>query len=185
MEMTSDENGKVTVTTEPVKEEVEEPAEEVVALTDEEKEEILTKDEEPAEEESKEEEPTDEEESEDIDIDEVDEESFGELGESYFKRVYENVNSYKVSNIKTTKNGFLVEGILKFNTGNEKSTSFVFEANKKTRNGKLKFLGENKNIGKGYSVLGTVQDKKLMVESFNYDYKVDNTRIYGTVRGAK
>lgn len=124
------------------------------------------------------------------DIDEFDEDSFDELGESYLKKVYENVNSYKTSNIKNRGNKIVVEGVIKFDSGNAKKTSFIFESYKKTKNGKLKFIGENAQITRGkksFTVTGNLKDKKFITESLNYNYsqKDENgksVRLYGTVK---
>ena len=52
-----------------------------------------------------------------IDMDEFDEESFDELGEGYLKKVYENVNSFKTSNVSFIKDKLILEGVIKFNSG--------------------------------------------------------------------
>ena len=185
MEMTSDENGKVVVMTEP-REEVEEVVdvedEMIAPLTDEEKVEIENN------EEVVEEEPVVEDEFE---IDEFEEETFNELGESFLKRIYENVNSFKTSSVAYKKGRLVVEGLIKFNSGKEKSTSFIFEKFKKTKRDKVVIVGLNETFSKSKSAFmlkGDLKDKKFISESMIYNYstrtinednKSEAVKIYG------
>ena len=128
-----------------------------------------------------------------IDMDEFDEESFDELGESYLKKVYENVNSFKTSRVSFIKNKLIVEGVIKFNSGKSKKTNFIFESREATKSGKVRFIGENKEIARGkksFTVTGRVTGNKFLSESFNYNYGVRGAdgkvqRLYGTVRRSK
>lgn len=197
MTMTSDEDGKVTVTTEPVNDIVEDEfvedeidnGEEMLAPVDDEtvaeiKDEVVD---EPLEDE----EPV-EDEVEDIDIDEFDEEGFDELGESYLKKVYENVNSFKTTGIKEIENKLCIEGLINFKSGNTKKTSFLFEAKDVDSKGKIRFIGENREITRGkksFTVAGRMKGKKFMCESLNYNYRAKDekgksTRLYGTIKKA-
>ena len=129
-----------------------------------------------------------------VDIEDVDEEGFDELGESYLKRVYENVKSFKTVSGQTGNNKIILEGIITFKSGKKAKTSFILEAKEMTKRGKVRFTGMNENISKNksaYTVTGRVENKKLMVESFNYNYLgKDSTtgkskKLYGTVRRSK
>lgn len=169
--MTSDDEGKVTLTTEPVEQHKDDEV--IEPLTDETEAEIEANDGE-----------------EDIDIEDFDEESFDELGEGYFKNVYENVNSFKTSNITTEDNKVIVEGVITFDNNVKKNTSFLFESANKTKNGKYRFIGENLNVTKGnkaFSLIGNVTDKKFLSESMNYNYRTKNDigkfiRCCGTIK---
>ena len=126
----------------------------------------------------------------DAEFDEFDEEAMDGLGESYFKRVYENVNSFKTTAVKTSGNSMIIEGLLEFESGNKKNTSFIFEALDATKTGKFRFVGDNKELTEGkkaFMLTGTINNNKLMVESMNYNYKhIDaegkSSRVYGTER---
>lgn len=126
----------------------------------------------------------------DIAIDEFDEESFDELGESYLKSIYENVDSYRTTNITNYNDQIKVEGVIKFDTGSERKTSFIFESKDCTKSGKLRFIGENVEITNGkkaFTITGSLNENKFITESFNYNYKTINedgqsSRIYGTLR---
>ena len=129
-----------------------------------------------------------------VEMEEIDEEGVNELGEAYLKQVYENVNSFKTSKAILKKDKMIIEGVIIFNSGKKAKTQFLFEAKEMTRKGKLKFLGENKNISKNkkaFTLTGNVNGKKLMVESLNYNYSsIDSKtnkpkRLYGTVRVTK
>lgn len=193
MTMTSEDNGKVTVTTEPIEEVPATEAGEIIApISDEVKDDIIDASaevtEEPAEEMPAEDEELPEEEL-DFEIDEIDEDSMDDLGESYMKRVYENVDSFKTTNVSTSSDKLIIEGLITFKSGAKKSTGFIFEAKDATRDGKVKFIGENAHFSRGkksFSINGTLTEKKLVLESLTYNYRAKNasgksTRVYGTV----
>ena len=174
----TDDNGKVTVTTEPKVNAVE--SEEVITpIEPEVQSEINDNVEDGGEIE--------------IDMDEFDEESFDELGENYLKEVYENVKSFKTSNVSLVKDKLVVEGVIKFTSGKSKKTNFIFESREATKSGKVRFIGENKEIARGrksFTVTGRVDNKKFMSESLNYNYGVKGAngktqRLYGTVKRGK
>lgn len=132
--------------------------------------------------------PVDEEPVEDIE--DFDNESFDELGESYLRRCYENVNSYETSKISQQADGsYLIEGRIGFDSGNVKNTQFVFNKNADSQ-GKLKLEGYNNQISKGkktFKLNCSVEDKTIVCESLNYNYKGKNdldesVRVYGTVK---
>ena len=126
----------------------------------------------------------------DQDFDEFEEDEFDELGESYLKKVYGNVDSFKTSKVSVKGNTLKLEGIIKFNSGNKKNTTFLFEAKDITKKGKIRFMGENLQISRGkksFTLVGNVKDNKLIAESLNYNYRTKNEngksiRLYGTVK---
>lgn len=149
--------------------------------------------EEPVEEEPVEEEPEDEESEEDFvdtDIDDFDEESFDDVVESYLKEAYGNVTSFKTRSITDNNNKLVIEGLIKFESGNSKKTSFIFEAADLTKSGKARFIGENKEISRGkksFKLNGTLHEGKFITESLNYNYRAkdaegNSQRVYGTAK---
>lgn len=189
LEVSEDESGKVTVSMEPV---TANGGETIAPVSPETEEEIMGSGEEiPVEDIPAEEAPAEDE--VDVDLDEIDEESVDELGESYFKKVYENVKAYKTTGVKTNGNTLIVEGKIKFNSGRVKKTSFKFESLDMTKNGKVRFVGDNTQLTEGkkaFTLTGRVEGKKLIAESMNYNYKHKGndgklTRVYGTERAAK
>ena len=110
------------------------------------------------------------------DIDEFDDSGFDELGESFLKRVYENVNSFKTSKVQYKDDSLIVEGLIKFNSGKEKTTTFKFENFKSTKRGKVLISGLNEMFSKNkksFILKGTLADKHFTCESLVYKY---NTR---------
>ena len=126
-----------------------------------------------------------------FDIDEFDEESFNELGESFLKRVYENVDSFKTSNVDLNENKLVVEGNIKFKSGKENKTKFVFEGFKNTKRGKVLTSGLNEtfsNSKKAFFLKGNLENKHFTCESLIYNYNVKSinesnenevVRVYG------
>lgn len=175
MSMTADKDGKVTVTTEPKEEEIKN-SEVIEPVSDEVKAQFKVTEEEPEEIE--------------YDFDEFEESDFDELGESYLKRVYENVKSFKTTQGAINGNKLKLEGLITFKSGKQAKTNFVFESYKATKTGKLKFIGENKQFAKGkksFTLSGRADGKKLVCESLTYSYvgkSSDGTskKLYGTVR---
>lgn len=131
-----------------------------------------------------------EEEEVDFDVEDFDEESFDEIGESYLRRVYENVTSYKTKKVSSDGNKLVVEGLITFKSKKTKPTSFIFEAKDATKKGVLRFIGENLQISRGHKsfmLKGNLNEGKFLSESLNYNYRTKDstgkpTRIYGTTK---
>lgn len=187
LEMTSDENGKVTVTTEPLEEEeilppddidVEaapaEDAEEIVPLTDEEEAEIETNVEDETEEEQVEPDAdleTGEGESEE-EVTDVDEESVDEVAESFMKNIYHNVKSYKTTSAYEDGDKLVLEGLITFNSGATKKTSFKFNP-ELLSNKSVRLIGLNEtfsNRDRSFNMRCHIENKKLIAESMRYNY---------------
>lgn len=127
----------------------------------------------------------------DFDVDEFSEEDFDGLGESYLKRIYNNVESYKTVKASSGNNKLYLEGVITFKSGNKKKTNFVFEAFEATKSNKAKFIGENTQISKNkkaFTISGKFNEGKFIAESLNYNYRAKDAvtgkskRIYGTVK---
>lgn len=125
----------------------------------------------------------------DVDVDEVEDESFNRLGESFLKKVYENVKSFRTTSAATNGNTLVLEGLITFKSGKSKPTTFKFEANKINSKGKIRFLGENKDISSGrksFALNCKVSRKSIIPESMTYNYVArglnESQRVTGTVR---
>ncbi len=189
MTMTSEDNGKVTVTTEPTVTRTGE-GEILAPISNETENDIISANAEIVDEEI----PEESSEELNFDFEEVDEDSMDELGESYLKRVYENVDSFKLSSCSTTDTQLIMEGIITFKSGVKKNTGFIFEAKDATRDGKVRFIGENAHLARGrksFTLVGSMNEsKKLICESLTYNYRAKNpqgksTRVYGKVNRNK
>lgn len=208
LEMTSDESGKVTVITEPLVEDsiTDEPLdseggqEEIAPLSDEDVSEIVAQSEE-AEEETAEdeeittedeldfEEPEAEEEGEEEEFDEFDEESFDQMGESYMRKVYDNIKSYKTTAVTESGNTLIVEGLITFTSGNTKKTTYTFSNPKMLKGDKVVLEGFNKTFSKtkkAFSLKGKIDNKKFITESLGYNYITkklnESVRVTGRVK---
>ena len=179
----ADDDGKLTIEAEPVEEDDEEDEEEEVLapVPDEVADDI----------EATANNSESEDEEVEYDVEDFDSDSFDELGESYLKSVYENVSSYKTTDVSSKGNTLVVEGLIKFNSGKMKPTKFIFEASTATKNNKLRFIGENKQITRGrkaFTITGKLnENKSFITERFNYNYMTKNekgksTRLYGTLK---
>ena len=198
MTMTTKEDGGVVIETSPAVEEVdefavveEEPVSEdemIVPIEDETVEEVEAAADANSVEDGEadiEFEETEEENSEDEDFEDFDELSFNGLGESYLRECYENVVGFKTTGISAENNKLMIEGIIKFDSGNIKETQFIFESI-----GDGKYEGYNKQISRGnktYKLNTSINNKKLVCESLNYNYRSRNelnesVRVYGTVK---
>ena len=182
----ADDDGKLTIEAEPVEDEEDEEE-------DEEEEEVLAPvpDEVADEIDATANNSESEDEEVEYDVEDFDSDSFDELGESYLRSVYENVSSYKTTDVSSKGNTLVVEGLIKFNSGKMKPTKFVFEASTATKNNKLRFIGENKQITRGrkaFTITGKLnENKSFITERFNYNYMTKNekgnsTRLYGTLK---
>lgn len=125
----------------------------------------------------------------DVDVDEVEDESFNRLSESFLKKVYENVKSFRTTSAATNGNTLVLEGLITFKSGKSKPTTFKFEANKINSKGKIRFLGENKDISSGrksFALNCKVSKKAIIPESMTYNYVArglnESQRVTGTVR---
>lgn len=170
--------------------------EEVADLTDTDKEEILdnTQEEETEEATQEETEETVEEtaeegaETEEVDVTDVKEESFDYVCGRYLKESYSNVRGFKTTCARERDGKLIIEGVISFASGAKKNTSFIFEANRITKTGKLKFLGENVEITpnqKAFTLTARANGKTLMAESLSYRYIQEGKRVCGIAKVLK
>lgn len=104
---------------------------------------------------------------------EIMEESFDKLVNKYLNKIYENITSYKTTSItQTDRNTYLIEGVFNLDNKKELKTSFLLESVEKNNNvfvlkGSNKILCEDKEP---FEIKGKVDNKKLIFESFKYNY---------------
>jgi hypothetical protein len=165
--MTSEDNGKVTVTTEPVEDKHFEDKEVIKPLDDETIQDIETN-------------SIDDESEEDNDNEEETEfaenefnESFSKLCENYLKENYSNVESFKATKSTRSPKQIIVEGLIKFTSGKVKNTKFSFNENISTKNHKG-FQGKNLNITKDAAPFLLKTNSKMVCEALSYNYRTKN-----------
>jgi len=189
LEMTADENGRISVVSEPTTAPVEEvpdtvvPGEESIVplensdmeeieanVSPEEQAEILDTETEVAEPAA--EEPAEEESEEEFDIEE---ESFNYLGNTFAKKLYENVADYKVTGHSDKDGKLVIEGLLTFNSGKQKPTTFIFENAQETKSGRIVLEGLNKTFfdTKAFKLRGKLVEGKFISESLRYNYSIN------------
>ena len=157
----------------------------IVPVSDEVEDEIMMS----SEEETTEEEPVEETEEETTEEEGIVEESLNSLCSKYLKENYSNVKSFRLTNALTDGKKLKLEGVIKFASGNDKKTSFLFEKKETGRNGKVKLLGENLQICRGkkaFVLNARMRGNKLLGESLSYNYMTKNNegksqRVSGTV----
>lgn len=181
IEVDEDEDGRVTLVAEPAENnsgdmQISPVSDETIAEIENNNSEVV--DEEPAED------TPEEPEEVDVDIEDVEEADLDELGESYLKSTYRNVESFKTNSVSTTDSSLIVEGTVTFTSGVKKNTGFVFEAYSVDAQGKLKFIGSNKHLSESadaFTLTGSVEEKKFIPESLSYNYNVSDEVVSGTV----
>lgn len=126
-----------------------------------------------------------------IEFDDVDSQAFDELGESYLKKIYENVKSFKTTKSYQSGNKLVVEGKIKFTSNNVKPTQFIFENfNFNKAKEKIVMFGENAQISRGkksFRLAGKLNENIFIPTSLRYAYsaKLDENksqRITGHVK---
>lgn len=126
-----------------------------------------------------------------VGVSDIDDDTFSNLGEKYLKSVYSNVNSYKLTEGAIKGDSLILDGKIKFKSGKERNTQFIFESRTITKTGKVKLIGRNESLAKAskaFVLTGRMQDKKLMVESLTYNYSAKDAdtnkvkKLYGTIK---
>ena len=106
-------------------------------------------------------------------IDNVKEESFEKLVNPYLTKLYENVESFKMTNIdQIDRKTLKLEGKLTSTNGKEKLVEFLFTI-KENNADSIVFEGYNKILTedtKAYNLKGKLEDNELVFESFEYKY---------------
>ena len=141
------------------------------------------------EETSEEEFPEDEEAEEEVDG--IQEESFNRLVNNYLKKTYNNVESFKRTNVGTTGKQLRLEGVITFKSGKTKDTSFIFErvADKRTISKKsVRFVGMNETFTdkkNAFVLRAKLNNKKLVAESLRYEYPAKSSKLNEDVKIVK
>lgn len=173
LEVTSDKNGKVTVSAELQSDDYEDEVIEPVSPDTE------------MEIEGGLDEPADE--------TEFDEESFDEVAEGYLRKVDESITSYKTRRVTLNKRGnkLVVEGVVRRGR-NRNTTKFIFESKRPLKRGKAIMTGMNESFAKGanspYRLFVKNSRGKIITEGLKYRHscksRIGKTYVAeGFVRG--
>jgi hypothetical protein len=112
------------------------------------------------------------------------EKEFNKLTESYLTEVYSNVKSFETTGCNLENSKLMIEGIITFNSGKTKSTTFIYEATKvEDKSIVLEGLNADFATEKAF-VLNCKLDTAncLIVESLNYKYNINNTLVEGLLK---
>ena len=114
--------------------------------------------------------------SEDVEILKFNEKRFDNMINQYLNEVYDNIDSYRTTDgtVDDESNKILIEGIIKFKSGKETDTKFLFEAKNIDVNGRIKFVGLNESFSKSkfaFSLQGAVINNQLFCTRLDYDYR--------------
>ena len=117
-------------------------------------------------------------------VEDFDDETFNKLTESYLMEVYSNVKSFEATGCDLKDGKLVVEGLIKFTSGKSKTTTFTYEAVK--AEGKTLVLeGLNADFAteKVFTLACKVDtESRLVVESLNYKYTINNTLVEGLLK---
>lgn len=116
-------------------------------------------------------------------LESLDESKFDRLVIKYLKETYTNIRSYKTTDaaVDDNNNKIIIEGLITFNSGKEKKTTFVFEAKEITNKNQLKLVGMNETFttGKAFTLLAGTENGRLLSESLSYRYTIDDKKVKG------
>ena len=117
-------------------------------------------------------------------IEDFDDETFNKLTENYLTNVYSNVKSFKTTQCDLKNGKLVVEGIITFNSGKTKPTSFEYEA-KVNADKQIILEGLNADFANEKAfILSCKVDtaNRLVVESLSYKYTVNDTLVEGLLK---
>lgn len=120
-----------------------------------------------------------------IDIKSVNEARFDRLIRNYLRETYYNVSDYSTSAVSIDEKAGTIaaDGVIRFKSGKEKPTRFVFESAEMTKTGKLKLLGRNESLTdrEAFTLTCSCEGGKLLSESMSYCYRIGDDSVRGRV----
>lgn len=116
-------------------------------------------------------------------------ENVNTLINKYLKETYDNVDTYELKSINNDNAKYYCEGVIKFKSGKEKASRFIFENAKYLTRGKVVLNGLNETFSKSskaFQLKGTIQENIFNAESLTYQYNAKNlnesVKVFGKVR---
>lgn len=120
-----------------------------------------------------------------VEIKSVNEARFDRLVRNYLRETYYNVSDYSTSAVSIDEKAGTIsaDGVIRFKSGKEKPTRFVFESAEMTKTGKLKLLGRNESLTdrKAFTLTCSCDGGKLLSESMSYCYRIGDDSVRGRV----
>ena len=116
------------------------------------------------------------------DCEDCDEETIEECISESLKNVYENVSSFTMSGCEVADGKLMVEGIIRFNSGNSKVTKYTFTEAKKFGNS-VEFKGINESLNaKEITMTASINKGKMFTESIEYKYNIKGHLVEGLAK---
>jgi hypothetical protein len=119
-----------------------------------------------------------------LNVSDIDESGFNKQITESLKNVYQNVKKFTMTNCTLDGTKLVLEGLITFNSGKFKNTSYVFEARKGINEGFVTLSGYNKDLfenGK-IKIATKVLNETLYAKSLRYNYYVGDKLVEGLVR---
>ena len=116
-------------------------------------------------------------------LNDLDENAFDSLVNKYLQATYNNVDSYKTTSCSIDSNNVIVEGVVTFKSGKEKSTAFNLNGIV-GKNNKMRFVGINEMFSKSKKAFNFVcrnEAGNLISESLSYRYNAKDKKVSGKV----
>lgn len=111
-------------------------------------------------------------------LEDLNEEAFNKHVTAYLTEVYSNVKDFVATECNLESNKLIIEGLITFNSGRTKVTTFVFEDINNKLAGTNKELAENASFVLNYKL----ENKTLITESLQYSYTINNTLVEGLTK---
>lgn len=116
------------------------------------------------------------------DCEDCDEDTIEECVSESLKNVYENVSSFTMSDCEIADGKLMVEGIIRFNSGNSKVTKYTFTEAKKFDNS-IEFKGINESLNaKEITMTASINAGKMFTESIEYKYDIKGHLVEGLAK---
>lgn len=114
-------------------------------------------------------------------IEDLNEQTFNNHLTKYFTEVYQNVDSFETTGCELTDKNLIVEGVINFKSGKQKTTKFEFKAISKNL---LEGINADIAAENAFKLNYFVEDggKTLMTESLAYNYAIDNAVVNGITK---
>ena len=111
-------------------------------------------------------------------VEEFDEISFNEHLTQYMTEVYSNVQNFKATACSMTSHRLVVEGVINFKSGKQKTTKFIFE---NTKNG-LRGYNSDFSDKRAFGLKTKVMNKALFTEALKYRYMIGEAIVRGNTK---
>lgn len=110
-----------------------------------------------------------------VELESFDTNTFEELTNKFLNKVYENVDSFKVTQGILNENNIIIDGTIKFKSGKTKNSRFVFEQTKrKLSKNNVKYVGINETFTKEskrpFTLTATINNNELVFDTLKYKF---------------